>query len=82
MLSQTNPYAKSEKSLRRIRQAIWDYDDTPREAQAGRVLRYLKARKLRGIRIERSIHPLPVGPYSGLTRQELAATGTCETDWF
>lgn len=24
----------------------------------------------------------PVGPFSGLTRRELAATGTCETDWF
>ena len=23
-----------------------------------------------------------VGPYSGLTRQELARTGTCETDWY
>jgi len=26
--------------------------------------------------------PEPVGFYSGLTRRELAATGTCETDWF
>jgi hypothetical protein len=24
----------------------------------------------------------PVGPYSGLTRAELARTGTCETDWY
>ena len=23
-----------------------------------------------------------VGPYSGLTKQELAKSGTCETDWF
>ena len=23
-----------------------------------------------------------VGPYSGLTRQELAASGTCEPDWY
>lgn len=23
-----------------------------------------------------------VGPYSGLTREELRRTGTCETDWF
>ena len=24
----------------------------------------------------------PVGQWSGLTRQELAKTGTCETDWY
>lgn len=23
-----------------------------------------------------------LGPHSGLTKRELAATGTCETDWF
>jgi hypothetical protein len=23
-----------------------------------------------------------VGPYSGLTRQELRQSGTCETDWY
>lgn len=27
--------------------------------------------------------PVPVvGPFSGLTRSELARSGTCETDWF
>ena len=25
---------------------------------------------------------IPTGKYSGLTRQELARTGTCETDWY
>lgn len=80
MLGSSNPYAKSARSLLRMRQKIWDFDDTPKEAQADRVLRYLKARKMRGIAIAKT--DLPVGPYSGLTRQELAATGTCEADWF
>lgn len=26
--------------------------------------------------------PAKVGPYSGLTREELRQSGTCETDWF
>jgi hypothetical protein len=25
--------------------------------------------------------PRTIGPYSGLTRQELRQSGTCETDW-
>jgi len=68
----------SEQSLRAIRRKIWDYDDTPQEAKAGRVLRYLKQRVLR----ERAKAPKAVGPYSGLTRNELRQTGLCETDFF
>lgn len=75
-----NPYRKSEFALRRMRSKIFDYDDTPKEVQAERVLHYLKARVLRGRRIERQHEP--VGPYSGLTRRELRATGTCEPDWY
>ena len=26
--------------------------------------------------------PTPVGPYSGLTAEELRRSGTCETDWY
>lgn len=75
-----NPYRKSEFALRRMRSQIFDYDETPKEAQAKRVLLYLKARTLRGRRIEHQQEP--VGPYSGLTRRELRRTGTCETDWY
>ena len=39
--------SKSEVALRRMRQKIFDYDGTPKEAQAGRVLVYLKARVMR-----------------------------------
>lgn len=69
-------YVQSTAALRRMRQRIFSYPGQ-REAQADRVLAYLKMRSLR------DPGPVPiVGPYSGLTRPELARTGTCETDWF
>ena len=68
-------YANSARALRQIRQRIFNYPDH-KEEQADRVLAYLKMRSLR------DQCPVPVGPYSGLTRRELAMTGTCETDWF
>lgn len=67
----------SEQALRRIRARIFDYPEE-QQAQAERVLAYLKARFLR----YREQHTRPVGPYSGLTRHELRQTGTCETDWY
>ena len=70
----------SEAALRRMRQKIWDFDGTPREAQAERVLQYLKKRVIRTRKqLEQNA---PRGPYSGLTKRELAMTRTCETDWF
>ncbi len=64
----------SEQALRRMRQNIFNYPPE-KEAQAQRVLLYLKKRSLR-------LRKAPkVGPYSGLTRQELRRSGTCETDW-
>ena len=66
----------SERALRRMRSRIFDYPPA-KEAQADRVLKYLKARVLRSRTKQRS-----VGPYSGLTKGELLRTGTCETDWF
>lgn len=77
-----NQYKKSAAALQRLRQRIFDYDDTPKEAQAERVLGYLKARKMRDD-IDEAVPPAyRVGPYSGLTRRELRKTGTCETDWY
>lgn len=74
------PYGKSESAVHRMRCRIFDYDDTPKEAQAGRVLRYLIVRKVRQKKLDQA--SAPVGPYSGLTAGELRATGTCEADWF
>jgi hypothetical protein len=73
-----NHYKQSSLALQRLRGHLLGYDDTPKEAKAQRVLAYLRSRKVRGIRTEQH----PVGPYSGLTRQELRSTGTCETDWY
>jgi hypothetical protein len=79
-MSRSIHYRQSESLLLRLRQRIFDFDDTPKEPQAARVLGYLKTRVLRGREIERK--SLPVGPYSGLTRGELRATGSCEPDWY
>ena len=67
----------SEIALRRIRQRIFDYPPH-KEAQADRVLRYLKARMMR---YRDSAEPTR-GPYSGMTRLELAKSRTCEPDWY
>lgn len=69
-------YAQSTSALRRMRQRIFSYPGQ-REAQADRVLAYLKMRSLRD-----PGPVLSVGPYSGLTRAELRKSGTCEADWF
>lgn len=72
--------SKAELALRRMRQRIFDYPPEKGE-QADRVLGYLKERVLgvgKGIGRTRQ----ETGPYSGLTRDELARTGTCEPDWF
>lgn len=74
-----NPYKKSQFALYRMRSKIFDYPET-QEKRASRVLHYLKERMLRGRKIEKQNEQK--GAYSGLTRTELRATGTCETDWF
>lgn len=72
-------YEKSLRALRRMRSKIFGYPENL-EAKASRVLHYLKDRHLRDRKAEREM--AATGPYSGLTRRELSATGTCETDWF
>lgn len=68
----------SELALRRLRQRIFSYPEE-RQAQADRVLAYLKARTLRQRQTQVEE---PKGPYSGLTQAELRESGTCETDWY
>ena len=67
----------SEQALRRMRQRIFLYPDE-KEAQADRVIHYLKKRMLRYM----TRRSEPVGPYNGMTRGELSKTRTCETDWY
>lgn len=67
--------------LRSLRNNIWGYDNTPNETKAARVLRAVKTRVLQQEKAQRE-KERRTGPYSGLTRAELARTGTCETDWY
>lgn len=66
-----------ERIIRQLRVEVCKHDmgsakETTIHAEMDRVLAALaKARREQ-----------PKGFYSGLTRRELAATGTCETDWF
>lgn len=62
--------------LRRMRQRIFSYP-SDKEAKAERVIGAVKCK------VMAQPQPPPVrGPFSGLTRRELNASGTCETDWF
>lgn len=66
------------KHLRMLRNSDWlDTDDDKLYAKAQRVQKKL----IRACEKERAKTPLRVGKYSGLTRQELQMSGTCETDW-
>lgn len=70
-----DPVRKYERLVRRLRSdpRLWDEDDRVYNL-LGKALERL--RKLR----RQQVHQ--VGPYSGLTRQELRQSGTCEPDWF
>lgn len=62
--------------LRRMRQRIFDYP-AALEAKADRVLAAVKVQVLK-----QTNRAAPRGPFSGLTRAELTASRTCETDWY
>lgn len=68
---------QAEGLLRRIRNSpkLWEPDTT----KIDRVLVKAKARMMRR---RGSCAAAPVGQYSGLTKQELRRSGTCETDWY
>ena len=65
-----------EKVLRRLRQKAFDYPESVAD-KFNRILTKVKARSIR----QREAIPQARGPFSGLTRSELAASRTCETDW-
>lgn len=64
-----------DRLIRRLRNdpRLWDDDD--------RIYNILGKALSRRAKI-RPKEKRVVGPYSGLTRQELRASGTCEPDWF
>jgi len=64
------------KLTRKLRQRIFDYPDNLQE-KADRILKKAIVGKiLQNKKTEAK------GIYSELTKQELAKTGTCETDWY
>lgn len=64
-----------ERLLRRLRNdpRLWDEDNRVYDLIGKVKERLRKARS-------QQVHQ--VGPYSGLTRNELRMSGTCEADWF
>jgi len=66
-----------DRLIRRLRNdpRLWDEDDRVYNILGKALERRMKLRR-------QSPESRSVGPYSGLTRQELQASGTCETDWF
>lgn len=79
---QNTPRETLERKIRRLRQAIAAQpsflSDLPETAEDKRLSDELASALAELRALPQSD---PVGPYSGLTRRELGATGTCETDW-
>ena len=67
-----------EQRIRELRQTMFDNDDL---AEQDRISDEIEVLKEQLFKIRQSI-PKTVGMYSGLTKSELAKTGTVETDWF
>ena len=66
-----------ERLIRQIRNSplLFDSDD---DHKIHRILG-----KAQAIRAKRRVDPPQArGPYSGMTKRELAMSGTCEPDWF
>ena len=71
---------QAENLLRALRcdSRLW-LDET---TKIDRVLRRAKQRMMRRRAISDAMEPRTIGRYSGLTRRELAQSGTRETDWY
>lgn len=76
-MSNSNKY---ERLLRKLRHHPLYDGSGRRDDQIYRMIG--KAQALLKREREREARKPAVGPYSGLTRQELRASGTCETDWY
>ena len=71
-----NTKQKLEVRIREIRRLVGRIDDPALEGSLADEL----ASCLEQLKV--APNEEPVGPFSGLTRSELAASRTCETDWF
>ena len=76
-LNLIHPIMNYQPILRRLRQKAFDYPPEM-DNKFARVITKVKARSM----AQETREPQKRGPFSGLTRHELAASRTCETDWF
>lgn len=68
-----------DRAIRRIRNSgVLFHENETYADKASRILGKLLDKRAK----MRDNKPRKVGPYSGLTRAELAASGTCEPDWY
>jgi tetrahydromethanopterin S-methyltransferase subunit E len=74
----TSELQKAESELRSIRQRVFDVSDEVYETELAPRMDELKAL----IAKLRSGETVSRGLFSGLTKSELAASRTCEPDWF
>jgi hypothetical protein len=72
-----NRIKEYERLVRRLRRdpRLWDDDDRVHSILGRALARLASLRRSEP-------HDRKRGPYSGLTRSELAKSGTCEPDWF
>ena len=72
--------ARYERLLSRLRDDPRLWDESPASERLTALIKQVKE-KVIALR-EDLQREASVGPYSGLTRQELRKSGTLETDWF
>jgi hypothetical protein len=66
-----------ESEIRRLRGVMFSLSESDQEL-AGESIDRLKARLIESRKRDTETR----GQFSGLTRKELAASGTCEADWY
>lgn len=66
-----------EMLVRNLRRHPLLWDDGPKGEQVSRLLRKALTRQA-----ATRVASAPTGPYSGMTRDELRRSRTCEPDWY
>ena len=71
----------AESKLRSLRQDVWSYPEGSSGEQVIQAKIERAKKSLFRARKRETTQP-KAGPFSGLTRDELRKSGTCETDWY
>lgn len=77
-----DPIKVAERELRRLRSMLFDNPTPEQEAQIEREIDEVKYNLLKATERRDQFRSQQKGPYSGLTRGELRASGTSEPDWY